>query len=90
MRKKIGNADATLDDLAKLVRELESFTSKMQYKPTRTLTPGKGPPEHLGKGLVAINIPDRRLWIGTFNAGTVEVKSVDELIDRWVEVIEHA
>ena len=83
------SVDATLDDLAKLVGELEGLITKVFYKPTRTLTPGKGPPDTLGKGLVAINIPDRRLWIGTLKDGTVEVKSVDELIDRWIEVIEH-
>ena len=88
--KKIANVDATLDDLNKLVGDLEDLVTRVLYKPTRTLTPGKGPPDHLGKGLVAINIPDRRLWIGTFKDGTVEVKSVDELIDRWIEVIEHA
>ena len=87
-RERRAELDERQAQLTKLFNEIEAFTKRCSYKPARTYTVGNGPPNELGPGLIAINVPDRRLWIGTAG-GTVEVKSVDELIDRWVEVIDH-
>lgn len=59
------------------------------YLPARSRTPGQMPePGDLGEGQVAVNLTDRRLWIGVANDGIVEVTEVSQLIDYWADAIE--
>lgn len=61
--------------------------------PTRSRTPGQAPdPGDLGEGQIALNLADRRIWIGVAEeidpAGYVEVTSLEQLFDHWAHAIE--
>ena len=56
------------------------------YLPARTRTRGNGPPKKLGNGMVAIDLPDKRLWIGVHDE-IVEVRDLDHLLECWTNVL---
>ncbi|MBO0737221.1 MAG: hypothetical protein J2P48_11705 [Alphaproteobacteria bacterium] len=57
------------------------------YLPARTYQSQKPPPADLGDGQIALNIPDRRVWVGT-DSGPVEVTDLQQLIDQWIATVE--
>ena len=78
-------------DLGDIVRTLTPAAQRkargITYLPLRTRTPGKGPPAKLGNGMVAINLADKRLWIGV-HGEIVEVRDIDHLMACWIVVLQ--
>lgn len=75
------------DLLLKMSPKARRRAHMITYLPTRTHTRGKGPPTTLGNGMVAINLPDRRMWIGVHDE-IVEVRDLDHLLECWTKVLD--
>lgn len=57
------------------------------YLPARSWNEDTQWPSDLGDGQVAINIPNRRLWIGGTDGQAIEIFDLHQLMDCWIATI---